>query len=104
MLFAVLILLWLTRDPRIICGWACLFPADYETDGASAMLIATLLFILPRHPPCFMCFCPRAGVTNGNMSLLQWADVQRRLSWGTVLLLGGGYALADGVTVGIRSH
>lgn len=96
-LFASLVLLWMTRDPKIICGWGCLFPEDYVTDGASAMFIATLLFVLPRNMPAFV--CRSTGTTGTYEPLLRWSTVQTQLSWGTVLLLGGGYALADGVSV-----
>jgi sodium-dependent dicarboxylate transporter 2/3/5 len=101
-LFASLVFLWMTRDPKIVCGWGCLFPGDYVTDGASAMFMATLLFVLPRHMPGFV----RCGTGTADTyePLLRWSQVQHRLSWGTVLLLGGGYALADGVSVGANVY
>ncbi|NWQ64532.1 S13A2 protein, partial [Neopipo cinnamomea] len=50
-LFILLVLLWFTRDPGFIPGWATvLFNKDntrYVTDGTVAIFIAILLFIIP---------------------------------------------------------
>ena len=56
------------------------------------MLIAILLFAIPRRlsldaPP-----------------LLQWRQCEGRLSWGTVMLMGGGYAMAAAVSVRSDKH
>ena len=32
-------------------------------------------------------------------ALLDWATVSTKMPWGPVILLGGGYALADGMQV-----
>ncbi|NWR36931.1 S13A2 protein, partial [Tachuris rubrigastra] len=50
-LFIILVLLWFTRDPGFIPGWATvLFNKDntsYVTDGTVAIFIGILLFIIP---------------------------------------------------------
>uniref|UniRef100_W5MGX4 Solute carrier family 13 member 5b n=1 Tax=Lepisosteus oculatus TaxID=7918 RepID=W5MGX4_LEPOC len=103
-LFALLILLWFTRDPGFVPGWAThLFntDAEYVTDATVAVFIAVLLFIIPSKKPR-LCFwrsesyetepqCQRVPAP-----LLSWKVVQKKLPWNIVLLLGGGFALAKG--------
>ncbi|XP_050177728.1 Na(+)/citrate cotransporter isoform X1 [Myiozetetes cayanensis] len=107
-MFVLLVLLWFSRHPGFVKGWATrLFPEGekYITDSAPAVFIALLLFILPAHKPKFIEW-------NSSMSdpeqteedikkpflsapLLDWNVVQRKMPWSIVLLLGGGFALAD---------
>ncbi|RLV89391.1 hypothetical protein DV515_00014903 [Chloebia gouldiae] len=108
LLFVLLVLLWFSRNPGFVKGWATmLFPGGekYITDSVPAVFIALLLFILPAHKP-------KCNVWNPSMSdpeqteedkkkpflsapLLDWNVVQRKMPWSIVLLLGGGFALAD---------
>ena len=37
-------------------------------------------------------------------TLLVWADVQRKFPWGIILLMGGGFALAQGAKVSCLSQ
>ncbi|XP_019944044.2 Na(+)/citrate cotransporter [Paralichthys olivaceus] len=104
-LFTLLVVLWFTRDPGFVNGWATVIfnsEAEYVTDATVAIFIAVLLFVLPSKPPRF---CsrrthnfdtvphPPAGPTP---PLLTWKVAQKKLPWGIVLLLGGGFALAKG--------
>uniref|UniRef100_A0A8C3NC31 Uncharacterized protein n=1 Tax=Geospiza parvula TaxID=87175 RepID=A0A8C3NC31_GEOPR len=90
-LFVLLVVLWFTREPGFIPGWATvLFNKDntsYVTDATVSLFISVLLFILPsggrakfRAPP----------------PLLDWKVVQEKMPWNIVFLLGGGFALAKG--------
>ncbi|XP_024001640.1 Na(+)/citrate cotransporter, partial [Salvelinus sp. IW2-2015] len=57
-LFSCLVVLWFTRDPGFVAGWATyIFNADaeYVTDATVAVFIAVLLFVLPSKPPRFCC-------------------------------------------------
>lgn len=56
------------------------------------MLIAILLFAIPRR------------LSLNAPPLLQWRQCEGRLSWGTVMLLGGGYAMAAAVSVRLNIH
>uniref|UniRef100_A0A3B4AAP1 Uncharacterized protein n=1 Tax=Periophthalmus magnuspinnatus TaxID=409849 RepID=A0A3B4AAP1_9GOBI len=87
-LFILLVVLWFTRDPGFVSGWATdIFnsKAEYVTDATVAIFIAVLLFVLPSKPPLLK-----------TAPLLTWKVAQKKLPWGIVLLLGGGFALAKG--------
>ncbi|KAK3863944.1 hypothetical protein Pcinc_030326 [Petrolisthes cinctipes] len=100
-LFTVLVCLWLFRAPEFIAGWAKLFHDAFgvEVDDATpAILIVFLLFALPAKLD-FWCFRkpedPERDPEDRN-SCLTWDVVQKKIPWGVVLLLGGGFAMAEG--------
>uniref|UniRef100_A0A8C6S4B3 Solute carrier family 13 member 5b n=1 Tax=Neogobius melanostomus TaxID=47308 RepID=A0A8C6S4B3_9GOBI len=101
-LFILLVVLWFTRDPGFVSGWATdIFNSkkEYVTDATVAIFIAILLFILPSKPPSF---CSRRNHSDHMLKtppLLTWKVAQKKLPWGIVLLLGGGFALAKGSEV-----
>ncbi|NXT21251.1 S13A2 protein, partial [Syrrhaptes paradoxus] len=102
-LFLVLVLLWFTRDPGFIPGWATvLFNKDgtsYVTDATVAIFISVLLFIIPSD----FSYNDTDKQPTGSRSkiqappaLLDWKTVHQKMAWNIVLLLGGGFALAKG--------
>ncbi|XP_038817684.1 solute carrier family 13 member 5-like [Salvelinus namaycush] len=104
-LFSCLVVLWFTRDPGFVAGWATyIFNADaeYVTDATVAVFIAVLLFVLPSKPPRFCCRRSQSFDTEHQHpagptpALLTWKVAQKKLPWSIVLLLGGGFALAKG--------
>ncbi|XP_062407752.1 Na(+)/citrate cotransporter isoform X2 [Sardina pilchardus] len=103
-LFTLLVVLWFTRDPGFVAGWAThIFnsEAEYVTDATVAVFIAVLLFVLPSKPPqlkqWFSCFNADSQATPAPVpALLSWKVAQKKLPWNIVLLLGGGFALAKG--------
>uniref|UniRef100_A0A4W5LKN8 Solute carrier family 13 member 5a n=1 Tax=Hucho hucho TaxID=62062 RepID=A0A4W5LKN8_9TELE len=106
-LFILLVVLWFTRSPGFINGWAThIFntKAEFVTDATVAVFVAVLLFVLPSEPPRYLCFWrtqsfdtePPRGPTP---ALLTWQVTQRKMPWSIVLLLGGGFALAKGSEV-----
>ncbi|XP_029629059.1 solute carrier family 13 member 5 [Salmo trutta] len=104
-LFSCLVVLWFTRDPGFVAGWATyIFNADaeYVTDATVAVFIAVLLFVLPSKPPRFCCRRSQSfdaehqHPADPTPALLTWKVAQKKLPWSIVLLLGGGFALAKG--------
>ncbi|KAM6239187.1 solute carrier family 13 member 2 [Spheniscus humboldti] len=102
-LFILLILLWFTRDPGFIPGWAAaLFDKNdtsYVTDATVAIFISILLFIIPSD----IANNDRDEQQTGSKSkirappaLLDWKVVHQKMPWNIVFLLGGGFALAKG--------
>jgi len=84
-LFIVLVLLWFFQKPFFITGWADSFTQVAVSSATPAVFVVWLLFLLPSLP----------SLTKPSEALLDWNTVARRLPWGVILLLGGGFALAD---------
>ncbi|XP_030586604.1 solute carrier family 13 member 1 [Archocentrus centrarchus] len=85
--FVVMVLLWLTRSPGFIPGWASLFPhkSNYVTDATVALLLGVLFFIVPAHGP-----------SKKYEAMISWKEFQVSMPWQVALLVGGGFALAKG--------
>ncbi|XP_051933567.1 Na(+)/citrate cotransporter-like [Hippocampus zosterae] len=107
-LFILLVVLWFSRDPGFMHGWATnIFnsKAEYVTDATVALFVAILLFVLPSKLPHFCPWRTQSFDTASHQTsssaprLLTWKVVQKKLPWGIVLLLGGGFALAKGSEV-----
>ncbi|XP_029485790.2 solute carrier family 13 member 2-like [Oncorhynchus nerka] len=106
-IFVLLVVMWFTREPGFMPGWATvLFNKDgaFVTDGTVAIFMSTLFFIIPSRPFC----CGSAEEEDGEAgeegkkkqkapaALLNWHVVHERMPWNIILLLGGGFALASG--------
>uniref|UniRef100_A0A914WIW3 Solute carrier family 13 member 5 n=1 Tax=Plectus sambesii TaxID=2011161 RepID=A0A914WIW3_9BILA len=89
--FLLLVALWLFREPKIIPGWNHLFDEGFVTDGTTVMFVAFLLFVFPAENP----FAPSGS--GRCKTLMNWDLMQKKFSWSTVMLLGGGFAMAAGV-------
>ncbi|CAH1802535.1 unnamed protein product [Owenia fusiformis] len=95
--FVILILLWLTRDPRFVPGWAIAFKQGYVTDATAAMLLAFSLFVWPAHIPTI--FKRNNPKLDQVASILDWETVHSKMPWHIILLIGGGVALAKAAQV-----
>ncbi|XP_071713878.1 tonoplast dicarboxylate transporter [Rutidosis leptorrhynchoides] len=81
--FSMLIVLWMTRSiTDDIPGWGVLFD-DRVGDGTVSVMMATLLFIIPNQK-------------QQGEKLMDWNKC-KKLPWNIVLLLGAGFAIAQGV-------
>jgi sodium-dependent dicarboxylate transporter 2/3/5 len=84
-------LLWIFRKPIMVGdftlpGWSQMFEdSSLLQDSTVAMVMATLLFLLPSGKE--------------GKRLMDWETVQRGMPWGIVFLFGGGFALADAISV-----
>ena len=76
----VLVVLWMTRAPGFVSGWGSLVPPGVA-DATPALLVALIMFVVP--------------VSEDGAPMLTWPLVQSRLAWGVIILLGGGFALAE---------
>ncbi|KAM8751155.1 solute carrier family 13 member 1 [Acanthopagrus schlegelii] len=88
--FLVMVLLWLTRSPGFMPGWSSLLPhhSDYITDATVALLLGLLFFIVPAYGP-----------SRKYEAMISWGEFQAAMPWKVVLLVGGGFALAEGTKV-----
>uniref|UniRef100_UPI0037E9933A solute carrier family 13 member 2 n=1 Tax=Semicossyphus pulcher TaxID=241346 RepID=UPI0037E9933A len=100
-IFTLLVLLWFTREPGFIDGWATvLFNKEgaFVSDGTIAIFMSMLFFVIPSRLPR----CGGYGVDEKGKkikappALLNWQVVHERMPWNIILLLGGGFALAAG--------
>lgn len=88
--FCLLAFLWIFRKDIdlggfTVPGWSGLFAhPKYINDGTVAMAISLMLFIIP-------------APTVSEERLLNW-ETARRVPWRIVLLFGGGFALAQGLS------
>lgn len=82
-IFSILIFLWMTKNiTDDIPGWGALFDGR-AGDGTVSVMMATLLFIIPNKK-------------QEGEKLMDWNKC-KKLPWGIILLLGAGFAIADGV-------
>ncbi|XP_077336561.1 solute carrier family 13 member 2 [Lithobates pipiens] len=103
-LFTLLVILWFTRDPGFMPGWATISfnkgGKEYVTDATVAVFIALMLFLFPSEFPS--CKAQDSEQTGKKIKihvpppLLDWKTVNEKMPWNIVILLGGGFALAKG--------
>ncbi|KAK8481244.1 hypothetical protein V6N11_068409 [Hibiscus sabdariffa] len=81
--FGMMVALWMTRSiTEDIPGWGALFHGR-AGDGTVSVLMATLLFVIPNKK-------------QKGEALMDWNEC-KKLPWNIILLLGAGFAIADGV-------
>ncbi|KAM4554427.1 solute carrier family 13 member 1 [Fundulus diaphanus] len=87
MVFLLMVVLWLTRSPGFMPGWASLFPhhSGYITDATVALLLGLIFFIVPAYGP-----------DRKYEAMISWEEFQASMPWKVALLVGGGFALAEG--------
>ncbi|XP_021377611.1 solute carrier family 13 member 5-like isoform X2 [Mizuhopecten yessoensis] len=109
-LLSILALLWVFRDLPDVGGWGNGFlDADGKStvrDSTAAILVATLLFVLPSEVPKIFCWSRYSDVQTEEEEqnrpaykpILTWKVAEKKVAWGVLVLLGGGFALGDACT------
>ncbi|XP_056139198.1 solute carrier family 13 member 2-like [Lampris incognitus] len=100
--FTLLVILWFTREPGFMPGWATvLFNKNkpYVTDGTVAVAMSALFFCIPSKLPWSRGTSEDGESPTAPSTLLNWELVHQKMPWGVILLLGGGFALARGSEV-----
>ncbi|XP_036879344.2 solute carrier family 13 member 1 isoform X1 [Manis javanica] len=96
-LFIVMALLWFSRDPGFVSGWSVLFSEypGFATDSTVALLIGLLFFLIPAKR--LTKTTPTGEIVAFDYSpLITWKEFQSFMPWDIAILVGGGFALADG--------
>ncbi|XP_041112194.1 solute carrier family 13 member 1-like [Polyodon spathula] len=94
--FILMVLLWFTREPGFVPGWSSLFPQykGYATDATAALILGLLFFIIPANMPTNSSFGKKNDLSY--TTLITWKEFQSCMPWEIALLVGGGFALAQG--------
>ncbi|XP_075445390.1 solute carrier family 13 member 2-like isoform X2 [Ascaphus truei] len=104
-LFFLLVLLLLTREPGFMPGWAAVIfnhrGKEYIIDATVAIFVSLMMFFFPAELPSLS--YQNTEQTEGKKPkiyvpppLLDWNTVNEKMPWNIVILLGGGYALGKG--------
>ncbi|KAF5927649.1 hypothetical protein HPG69_000553 [Diceros bicornis minor] len=99
-LFILMALLWFSRDPGFVSGWSVLFSEylGYVTDSTVALLVGLLFFLIPAKR--LTKTTPTGEIVAFDYSpLITWKEFQSFMPWDIAILVGGGFALADGCEV-----
>ncbi|XP_061698716.1 solute carrier family 13 member 1 isoform X6 [Syngnathoides biaculeatus] len=97
------------RSPGFFPGWASFFPghSDYVTDATVALVLGILFFLVPAHGPSRK-YGQNPDAKNVSVrkmmltvrlaleSMITWEEFQASMPWKVALLVGGGFALAEG--------
>ncbi|XP_038659530.1 solute carrier family 13 member 3-like isoform X2 [Scyliorhinus canicula] len=92
--FGLFVILLLTRDPKFVTGWSSAFRRRYVSDAVVVISIVILTFIFPSRKPSFKWKTNPEEPQRPNRPLLTWHNVQHKVAWNVILLLGGGFAIA----------
>ena len=102
--FSTLICLWFFRQPMFIYGWGDSLKRMTDrgqiaavADASPAMLMVIMVFVLPIHYK-FWPFQSMGTDPKNSPSLVTWKIVEKKMPWGVLLFLGGGFALSDACT------
>lgn len=97
-LFSICVLLWLFRKPQIFKGWGDFYPKSSSVESATPpTAVAIFLSALPASC-AFWSFCTKKiddRPKKPSPAVMPWAEFSKKMPWGLIFLLGGGFALAD---------
>ncbi|XP_066489759.1 solute carrier family 13 member 1 [Tiliqua scincoides] len=95
-LFLLMALLWFTREPGFMPGWSSLFSnfPGFATDSTAALLVGLLFFVIPAKT--LSRTSDGENIVFDYTPLITWKEFQSCMPWEIAILVGGGFALADG--------
>lgn len=97
-LFLLSVVLFFTRAPGFMTGWADFFPGVAIRDATPAIFIVISFFVFPATWGCLN-YCkrnPGTLPTTPSTGLITWKFINQKTPWSLIFLLGGGFALAEG--------
>lgn len=73
----------------------------YVSDGTAAVFVVLSMFMWPGELPDFCCSRGGCGIRKrvSRKPFITWNELAQKVQWGLLMLLGGGFALADSITV-----
>lgn len=97
-IFLLLVVLWLFREPPNFDGWGKAFyepksGMKYVSDSTPVILLTMTFFFLPARKPNIFCWAEDRD-SPSYTPILTWNLVEKKVSWGVIVLLGGGFAIA----------
>ncbi|XP_059611185.1 protein I'm not dead yet-like [Phlebotomus argentipes] len=99
-LFLLSVVLFFTRAPGFMTGWAEALTDIKVKDATPAIFIVIVLFIIPANWKFLNYFKSRATAAmlpkTPTPGLITWKYIHTKVPWSLIFLLGGGFALAEG--------
>ncbi|ODN06006.1 Solute carrier family 13 member 4 [Orchesella cincta] len=93
--FILVVVLWLLRDPQFFPGWDAIDKTVSNGDSTAAMVGVILLFIIPKDWSFLTKKSGEYEPSEKYEALLNWKFVSANAPWGYLLHIGSGYAIAD---------
>ncbi|XP_055698956.1 protein I'm not dead yet isoform X2 [Phlebotomus papatasi] len=99
-LFLLSVVLFFTRAPGFMTGWAEALTHIKVKDATPAIFIVIVLFIIPANWKFLNYFKRHSTAANlpktPTPGLITWKYIHTKVPWSLIFLLGGGFALAEG--------